>query len=287
MKSRVLGLTLVAILLVGLGGAILSGHLNSAGDFTRWLAAPLEERLSHTGKAFRERLERPSDIDSLRQENERLRREIERLQVAQVQLAEVEKENERLRALLNFAQAHPTYQIRGAGVVGMVIGRDPSVIDRILLNVGELDGIRPGMPVVTNTGLVGRILSVHKTTSVVLPITDPESAVSAIVQSSRLTGIVRGQQRPTLLMRYIPLDTPVQVGDLVLTGGLGSVFPPKIVIGQVVSVQRHDYDLFQQAEIRPTVDFRRLEEVLVLTHFSPNQEIRDVLEELGGGEKGP
>ncbi len=287
MRRQVLGVIAGLVVVIGLGVMLVSGRLGPVGDFTRWLVAPLEERLSHTGKSIRDRLERPSDIEALRAENERLRREVERLQVAQVQLAEVEKENERLRALLHFAQAHPTYRIQGAGVVGLVIGRDPSIVDRILLNVGELDGIQPGMPVVTNTGLVGRILHVHKTTSVVLPITDPDSAVSAIVQSSRLTGIVRGQQGPTLVMKYIPLDTPVQVGDLVLTAGLGSVFPPKIVIGQVVAVQRHDYDLFQRAEIRPTVDFRRLEEVLVLTHFAPNQEVRDVLKALNEGKETP
>ncbi len=259
-----------------------------AANFTRWLVAPAEAALSREGRSLRQQVEGPHDIQALRAENERLRREIDRLQVAQVRLAEVEKENQRLRALLNFAQAHPDLDVRGAGVVGIVIGEDPAaVIDRLLLNVGEVDGIRPGMPVVTDTGLVGRIVDVHKTTSVVMPITAAESAVNGIVQSSRLTGIVRGRHSDTLVMDYIPLDTPVEVGDLVLTSGLGSVFPPRIVIGQVVSVERHDYDVFQRAIIRPTVDFRRLEDVLVLTGFSPNPEVKDVLDALQQGEERP
>lgn len=282
-----------ASVVVGVGGIAgllylaLVGRLAVVGDFTRWLVAPLEAAVSEQGRALYLQVERPRDVEALRAENERLRAEINRLQVAQVRLAEVEQENQRLRALLKFAQEHPNYEVRGASVVGMVIARDPAtVIDRLVLNVGEIHGIQPGMPVVTDTGLVGRVVDVHKTTSVVLPITAAESAVNAIVQSSRLTGIVRGQQSDTLIMDYIPLDTPVEVGDLVLTSGLGSVFPPRIVIGQVVSVERRDYDVFQRAFIRPTVDFRRLEQVLVLTDFSPNPEVKAVLDALQGeGER--
>lgn len=288
MRSRWAGIVLILATLAGLVVLVLSGRLSVAANFTRWLVAPAEAALSREGRSLRQQVEGPHDIQALRAENERLRREIDRLQVAQVRLAEVEKENQRLRALLNFAQAHPDLDVRGAGVVGIVIGEDPAaVIDRLLLNVGEVDGIRPGMPVVTDTGLVGRIVDVHKTTSVVMPITAAESAVNGIVQSSRLTGIVRGRHSDTLVMDYIPLDTPVEVGDLVLTSGLGSVFPPRIVIGQVVSVERHDYDVFQRAIIRPTVDFRRLEDVLVLTGFSPNPEVKDVLDALQQGEERP
>ncbi len=280
-------------LLVAVGGIVallylgFTGKLALAADFTRWLMTPVEARLSEQGKSLRDQVEAPRDIDTLRAENERLRAELNRLLVAQVRLAEAEKENQRLRALLKFAQEHP-FDVRGASVVGMVIGRDPSiVVDRLLLDVGEQQGIRPGMPVVTETGLVGQIIQVYKTTSVVLPITAPESAVNAIVQSSRLTGVVRGQRSGTLVMDYIPLDTPVEVGDLVLTSGLGSVFPPKLVIGQVTAVERHDYDVFQRAFIRPTVDFRRLEQVLVLTNFTPNPEVKRILGTLEKGEEGP
>ncbi len=286
-REQWVGVIVVILGLVAFLYLAFTGKLVLAADFSRWLMAPVETRLSEQGKAWRERVEAPRDIDVLRAENERLRAEINRLLVAQIRLAEAEKENRRLRALLKFAQEHP-FDVRGASVVGIVIGRDPSVVvERLLLNVGEEAGIRPGMPVVTDTGLVGQIAQVYKTTSVVLPITAPESAVNAVVQSSRLTGVVRGQHTDTLVMDYIPLDTPVEVGDLVLTSGLGSVFPPRLVIGQVVAVERRDYDVFQRAFIRPTVDFRRLEQVLVLTKFAPNPEVKRVLGILEKGEEGP
>lgn len=272
------------LLFIALGVALLllfsTGRLQVAGEFTRWLVAPLEVRLSRGGQAIRLFLTGSSDVEALRAENARLQAEINRLTIEQVRFTEIEQENRRLRALLNFVEPYPHYTVRGASVVGQVIGWDPAtVIQVLIINVGEAHGIRAGMPVVTDTGLVGRVLRVHKTTTEVLPITSPQSAVNAIVQSSRLTGIVRGQHDETVVMEYIPLDTPVKVGDLVLTSGLGGVFPPKLVIGQVTAVERHDYAMFQQATIRPTVDFRRLEQVLVLTTFTPNLEVQEILQQ--------
>ncbi len=287
-RVRALGTGVVLLAVVGLIVLGLMGRLALVAEFTRWLLTPVAESMSSQARALRDRLEAPSDLETLRQENARLREEINRLTVDQIRFAEIELENRRLRALLNFVEAHPYYTVRGASVVGQVIGRDPSVvIDRLVLNVGELNGIKEGMPVVTDTGLVGRIVRVHKTTSEVLPITAPESAVNAIIQSTRLTGVVRGQHTDTLILDYIPPDMPVNVGDLVLTSGLGSVFPPKIVIGQVTAVERHDYDMFQRATIRPTVDFRRLEQVLVLVDFVPNPEVKEVLEGTTTEEEAP
>jgi len=274
-RGRVLGglILVLAVGVLGLGMAL--GQLSTAGEFLRWLVAPWETRWSREARAVRAQVEAPRSVEALRAENERLRREIAKLTIDQVRFAEIEQENRRLRALLHFTEAHPYYTVRGASVVGEVIGRDPSlVVQRFILNVGELQGIRPGMPVVTDTGLVGQVIRVHKTTCEVLPITARESAVNAIVQSSRLTGVVEGQNSDTLVMKYIPVDRPVQVGDLILTSGLGSVYPPKLVIGQVIRVQRHDYDMFQEAYIRPTVDFRRVEQVLILTDFRPNPELQ-------------
>ncbi len=285
-RGRFLGGVLLGIVLLTIATGVVLGHLSPAGEFLRWLVAPWEAHWSRQARAVRAYAEKPRSVEELRAENKRLRQEVAKLTIDQVRFAEIEQENRRLRALLRFSEAHPYYTVHGASIVGEVIGRDPSlVVRRFILNVGELQGIRPGMPVVTETGLVGQILRVHQNTSEVLPIIDQESAVNAIVQSSRLTGVVRGQNGDTLVMEYIPMDRPIQVGDLILTSGLGSVYPPKLVIGQVIRVQRHDYDMFQRAYIRPTVDFRRLEQVLILTDFQPNPELKAFLDELQKAEK--
>ncbi len=267
-----------ALLIIGI--ALATGRLSIVGEFSRWLVAPLETRWSARARAVRVGLEGPNSVEALRAENKRLQAEIGKLTIDQVRFAEIEQENRHLRALLKFSEAHPYYDVRGASVVGQVIGRDPSVlIRRFIINVGDVQGIKPGMPVVTDTGLVGQILRVHKNTAEILPLTARESAVNAIVQSSRLTGVVRGQNSETLVMEYIPIDKPVQVGDLILTSGLGTIYPPKLVIGQVVAVRRHNYNIFQTAQIRPTVDFRRLEQVLIITNFRPDPELKTFLQE--------
>jgi rod shape-determining protein MreC len=105
--------------------------------------------------------------------------------------------------------------------------------------------------------------------SKILLITDPSSSVNALIQESRATGVVQGSVVQGLVMRYIQQTEEVKPGDLVLTSGLGGNFPTRLIVGQVTSVVKKDVELFQQAQIRPSVDFGRLEMVMVLTSFHP------------------
>ena len=187
-------------------------------------------------------------------------------------MKELESENETLRQLLQFTQANPTYSYRAAEVVGHVIGQDPSNFLRyIIIDVGVGDGVTKGMPVITDRGLVGRIVEVSSRSSKVLLITDASSSVNALIQSSRATGIVEGKADGGLVMKYIPQPVTVNVGDIILTSGLGATFPKRLVIGQLTAVHKQDIELFQQAEIKPTVDFDRLEIVLVVTNFESTE----------------
>jgi rod shape-determining protein MreC len=125
------------------------------------------------------------------------------------------------------------------------------------------------MPVVTERGLVGRITDVYSSGSRVLLITDSNSSVNAILQNSRLRGIVSGRAGQSPVMDYLPQDKPVSVGDIVVTSGEGGNFPAGIPVGQVVEVERNDVEMFQRAIVRTTVDFSTLEDVLVVTNFMP------------------
>jgi rod shape-determining protein MreC len=128
------------------------------------------------------------------------------------------------------------------------------------------------MPVITDHGLVGRISDVGEGWSRVLLITDVSSSVNALTQSTRAGGLVQGQPDATLVMLDIPQSDAVSVGDTVFTSGLGGNFPPQILIGQITSVTRKDSDLYQVATVRPTVDFDRLEQVMVVTSFTSGGE---------------
>jgi rod shape-determining protein MreC len=187
-----------------------------------------------------------------------------------------------MRELLRFQQLNPTYDFRGGQVIARVISRGPTnYLTSLAIDLGSDHGIIPGMPVVTEQGLVGRIYKVGPTSSIVLPITDPSSGVQALVRRNRAVGVVNGRAGTLPVMDFIPQDSDVSLGDEVITSGLGGNFPKNLVIGQIVEVNKHDFDMFQQAVIRPTVNFDQLEFVLVITNFKPLPGQPEELESVG------
>jgi rod shape-determining protein MreC len=265
-------LLLVLLLSLTIVGLVLHETSNTQAVENMVLrpVTPVQDQLSTLANDFSDLVRTFRDVQELRRRNEELQSLADSLMIENVRLKELESENETLRQLLQFTQANPTYGYRAAEVVGHVIGQDPSNLLRyIIIDVGAGDGVTKGMPVVTDRGLVGRIVEVSPRSSKVLLITDVSSSVNAIIQSSRATGIVEGKADGGLVMKYIPQTVTVNVGDIILTSGLGATFPKRLAIGQVTAVHRLDIEMFQQAEIKPTVDFERLEIVLVITNFEP------------------
>jgi rod shape-determining protein MreC len=213
------------------------------------------------------------DLRDLRQRNEELEAQNANLLLENVRLKEIEHEAVLLRDLLDFSQAHPSFTMEGAHVVGRVFSQDPSNLQRyITLDIGQEEGIEPNMPVVTDRGLVGRISEVGEGWSRVLLIVDVSSSVNALTQSTRASGLVQGRVDGSLVMRAIPQGDTVSVGDTVFTSGLGGNFPRQLLIGQITEVERKDYELYQSAVVKPTVDFQHLEVVMVITGFEPVEE---------------
>jgi rod shape-determining protein MreC len=258
---------LVAITLIGLisHSAGLLQPVESA--FLR-VTAPLQAGTSGVADRFGQFAQTVRDLRTLRQRNEELEAENARLLLDNVRLREIAVEAALLRDLLNVPQASPSFEVQGARVVGRIIGQDPSNLQRyVLLDVGQEAGIARNMPVVNDRGLVGRITEAGVGWSRVLLITDMSSSVNALTQSTRASGLVQGQPDGSLIMEAIPQSDTVSVGDTVFTSGLGGNFPRQILIGQVIEVQRRDYELYQTAIIQPTVDFDHVEVVLVITDF--------------------
>jgi rod shape-determining protein MreC len=125
------------------------------------------------------------------------------------------------------------------------------------------------MPVVNDQGLVGRVVEVTATSAKVQLVVDKDSAVNALLQSSRERGVVVGQLAGGLEMQNISQQTKIAPGEVVLTSGLGGKFPPGIILGTVNAVQQLNYEVLQKADITPAVDFNRLEIVLIITNFTP------------------
>ncbi|MDH4135748.1 MAG: rod shape-determining protein MreC [Anaerolineae bacterium] len=263
---------LFILLLLAIAGLVLheTDNTQAVENLILGPVTPFQSQLSSLAQDLSDLVQTFRDLRELRRRNEELQSLADSLMIENVRLKELESENETLRQLLQFTQANPTHSYRAAEVVGHVVGQDPSNLLRyIIIDVGTGDGIAKGMPVVTDRGLVGRIVEVSSRSSKVLLITDVSSSVNAIIQSSRATGVVEGKADGGLVMKYIPQQVTVNVGDIVLTSGLGATFPKRLVIGQVTAIHKRDIEMFQQAEIKPTVDFERLEIVLVITNFEP------------------
>jgi rod shape-determining protein MreC len=208
----------------------------------------------------------PRDVVSLRERNAELEAEIARLQTQLIELQESVAETEILSALVDFARANPDYTYKGA----TVIGRDPSPFYRyVIINVGTNQGVLPGMPVVTDKGLVGRVDAVIAEAARVQLITDADSSVNVGLPASGTEAMLVGSVTGDLTLEMIPQSAAVQTGDVVLTSGLGGGFPPNLLVGQVASVRKLDFELFQSAAIQPNVDFARLQYVLVIVNFEP------------------
>lgn len=208
----------------------------------------------------------PRDAASLRQRNTELEGEVASLQTQVVQLQQQLREAQVLYALLDFARDKP----ENVYIAGAVIGRDPSpFLHYVIIDHGSADGLRHGMPVVTQQGLVGRIDAVTAGAARVQLITDAASAVNIRFQSMQTEAVMVGSITGDITIEMIPQNIALQSGELVLTSGLGGNYPSDVVIGQVISIRKRETDLFQTASVQPSVDFASLHAVLVITNFRP------------------
>lgn len=176
---------------------------------------------------------------------------------------ELELENRRLRKFVNFTASVPeTY------VAAQIIARDPSPwFKTIMIDKGENHGLTKGNPVLVSEGIVGQIINVSETASRVLLITDRNSAVDALIQNSRVRGIVKGDNENICRFVYALRKDEVKQGELIVSSGLDQVFPKGLRIGKISHVTKRHSQLFQNITIETSVDFDKIEEVLVLKNI--------------------
>lgn len=208
----------------------------------------------------------PRDVASLRAQNEALESEVAGLQAQIIELEQQLREAEVLYALLDFARSSP----QSTYVAAAVIGRDPSpFLHYVIIDHGSDAGLRHGMPVITDQGLVGRIDAVTATAARVELITDPGSIVNVRLEPSGAEAQIHGSVTGEISLELVSPDVDLQLGELILTSGLGGGYPADILVGQVVSVRSTGTDLFQSASVQSVVEFNSLQAVLVITNFRP------------------
>ena len=256
----------VALLVAGIIFLGFSGYLNTVTSSALSPVVGIQSWISSRYLAVVEFVTVPRDVATLRARNAELESQVFNLQARVVDLEQQLREAQVLYALLDFARSRPENQY----VASAVIGRDPSpFLHYIFIDHGSDDGLRHGMPVVTEQGLVGRVDAVTARAARVQLITDPATVVNVRLQSQDVDVMLTGSITGDVNLGMIPQDMEMKPGELILTSGLGGSYPQDVVVGQVVSARKRENDLFQSASVQPVVDFRNLRAVLVITNFRP------------------
>lgn len=226
------------------------------------------------GNAFSNASASSETLEELRRENERLTAEV-------AELTEAQHAAERLEALDNLKKEYKL-----TGISARIIGSAGNAwSSSVIIDKGSKDGFEIGMPVCSSGGVIGQIVEVSSTTSTVRLITDEQSGVSAMVQASRAQGTLKGQADGTLRLEYVVADAEVSSEDIVVTSGLGGVFPKGLPLGTVSSVERSSNDVYYSIVVRPFTLAENNEEVLVITSIEDDQVASD--EDVASANKNP
>ena len=227
---------------------------------------PLEKALVWTQTTSRNVWHNYFYLRGVRAENRSLKAQIERMSLEQVRMSQDADQARRLQALLAFKE-----QFISRTMAAQVIGSSGSELSRsVYIDKGESDGIKPDMAVITADGIVGKVLRVYGSTSLVLLIDDQTSGVGAILDKTRLQGILRGTPSGEVMLEKVMSDETVPAGELVLTSGGDGIFPKGLLVGRVTKVSPGS-ELFLNIRVRPAADLSRLEEVLVVTKIDERQ----------------
>ena len=261
-RRYVLLLTVLLVSLFLLTVQTRGGGPTRAADLVALIVTPAQSLLATAHRGALGAWHTFTDWKAVRAENFALRADNERLRVQSLQVRETDQENQRLRRLLALRDRVPL-----ATLTGEIIGREGGGWARSLtVNRGRADGITQQMPVIVPEGLVGRVAQVRSGASVVQLLNDPTSTVGAVVQRTRTPGLVEGEPGGGVRFKFMARDgAGVTAGDLIVTSGLGTLFPKGIPVGRVKAIEDKGSALFHFAVVAPMVDFARLDEVLLLT----------------------
>ncbi len=259
-------LFVLLLLVLGVVGLALGGYLT---PISRLLLNPIvsaQTWLARRYQAVQSLITQPQDVTTLRQKNSDLEAENSRLQVQIVELQQQVTEAQLLSTLVDYERRHVENQYTAASV----IARDVSpFMHYVIINRGSDDGLRKGMPVITQQGLVGNIAAVTAGAARVQLINDPGSSINVLLQQSDEEAVLNGLITGEIELDMVSKNATIQPGDLVMTSGLGGNYPANLVIGQVVTIRNEASALFQTASVQPAVDFSQLEIVLIITNFQP------------------
>lgn len=277
-KNKLFIFLVIALVILGGLAAFTAGNraaVTWVEDAINTVAQPIQRfsvRASNSIIDFFERVFKTSDAD---RENEQLKVRIAQYEIMENELNNLRQENQRLKELLDYADTVEEYE----RVTAPVVGRSQGIwFNQFTVGAGRNQGVEEDMAVINGAGLVGRVTSVSANTCKVTAIIDSTSDVSVIVERTRDYGFVRGLLEAgggddTMELYFLPMGNDLVPGDVLVTSGADGVFPRGLSVGSVLEVSRSSEDAEDRdALVSPTVDFLRLEEVVILTHGPEEEE---------------
>ena len=216
------------------------------------------------------------NFSEVQEENKNLITENEKLKDKLLEYSDLADENERLRQILNFTEEHNNYDYVGCDIIGYP---NNNISDGYFINKGENANIQKGMVVVAAQGLVGQVTSVGSNWSIVQSLANENIVVAVMADSTReATGYIKGykdrQNRNLAKVYDLPIDSEIKEGDVIMTSGVGMLYPKEIRIGEVTKVEEDKVKVMKSAIVKPYVDFNKLEELFVIVP----KDIRDTKE---------
>lgn len=256
--------------------ALMLGDRRPAPEDRHWLAhallevaAPLQRVITGPVNGVRDAWRRYGALVDVETENRALRERITQLERENLQFREALVASGQLRRI---AQLRREFEV--PLLPTQVVGQDASAwAHALLLDRGRSSDVRAGMPVLVDQGLVGLVNATTLHASRAMLILDRRSAVDAIIQRSRARGLVRGLGGGELEFAFMVRGDDVEVGDEVITSGVGGVYPKGIRVGTITSVKADNEQLLHTARVKPAVDFGRLEQVFVVLHRGPTMDL--------------
>ena len=265
-KAGLIGIiiTVIVLIVVVVVSNISTGNLAFVQGVAGTIFVPIQNGIVFLKNKITGNEQENSNIASLQEENKNLKEENSKLQEQLRELEILKSENNTLKEYVNLKDKYSDFTT----VPAYIIERSISNYEKIVvINVGTEDGVNINMPVISESGLVGYVISATNKTSKVQTIIDTASSVSANISNVQDSVILRGTLNNTETVRatYIPADSTILQGDQVVTSGLGGIYPKGILIGTVKSVVNTKNEADRYAEIEVATDFSRLETVLVIT----------------------
>lgn len=256
-------LAVITVILVNSTGEERPG-LTLFENIIKIVVTPVESGVSKVVRGVRDTFGTVYAIGSIKEDNKKLKDRVAALEAENLLLREYGYQNLRLRELLKFKDTvGKNYEMVSASVVG----RNPSNwFKTVTINRGDSDGIKKNMVVMTSLGLVGHVINVSSNSAEVVLIGESSTAVGGLIQVTRTPGVVEGlgDNSGYLKMRYLAKDAPIRVKQVIVSSGLGGIYPKGVPIGRVIKVETESNGLEKYAILESFVDFNRLEEIFII-----------------------